>query len=133
MFSNFIHYADTTDVQNVTVYEVEGSNSVTVHCNFISGSDALGCVVILVGEVTNTTVMVDREDNTGVGVASTEQLPLPLGCYRDVMAFDVEADGSNGTFPVPGALPSLPLPLDQCSTTSDESKPAQGMCSLSIV
>ena len=100
----------------------------TVNCDFIAGSDALGCVVILVGEVTNTTVMVDRDDINGVGVASTEQLPLPLGCYRDVIAFDVEVDGSNGTFPVPGTLPSQPLPLDQCTTSTEELRPTQGEC-----
>ena len=82
---------------------INRNNSVTIRCDFIAGSDALGCVVILVGEVTNTTVLVDRDDTTGVGVASTE-LPLPLSCYHEVLAFDIEADGSNGTLPVLGML-----------------------------
>ena len=94
-------FADTTDVQNVTVNEVEGSNSITIHCDFVTGSDALGCVVILVGEVTNTTAILNRE--AGIGVATTD-LALPLGCYGEVMAYDIEADGSNGTLPVLGIL-----------------------------
>ena len=112
----------------MTVSEEGGGDSVMVRCDFIPGTDALGCMVILVGEVTNTTVIVDRDDTTGVGVASTD-LPLPLGCYGDVMVFDLEADGSNGTLPVPGALPSQLLPLDQCAaTTTEELRPAQGEC-----
>ena len=97
-----------------------------VCCDFITGSDALGCVVILVGEVTNTTVILNREDTAGVGMANIE-LPLPLGCYRDVIAFDIEVDGSNGTLPLPGVLLSQPQAFDKCTTT-DESKAAQSKC-----
>ena len=113
-------FTDTTDVQNVTVSERESGNSVTISCNFMTGSEARGCVVLLVGEVTNTTVVLKRE-----GVATAE-LPHPLGCYSDVIVFDIEADGSNGSFPVPGTLVTQSLQLEQCTPTTEELTPAQG-------
>ena len=91
----------------------------------MTGSDALGCVVLLVGDVTNTTVILKREDINGGGVATVE-LPYPLGCFSDVIIFDVEADGSNGTFPVPGTLVTQGLQLEQCTPTTEELTPAQG-------
>ena len=112
-------YLDTTDVQEVRVAEVRGKqDSALIHCDFILGTDALGCMVILVGEVTNTTVIVNRDDTTGVGVASTE-LPLPLDCYHDVMAFDIEADGSNGTLAITGTLERETDSRVKCVPTKD--------------
>ena len=96
----------------------EKQDSALIHCDFIAGSDALGCMVILVGEVTNTTVLVDRDNTTGVGVASTE-LPLPLSCYHDVIAFDIEADRSNGTLPITGTLVSETGDRVKCVPTKD--------------
>ena len=116
----FTQFPDTTDVQNATVSDTDNSNSVTISCNFMTGSKARGCVVVLVGEVTNTTVVLKRE-----GVATAE-LPHPLGCYSDVIVFDIEADGSNGTFPVPGTLVTQGLQLDQCAPTTEELTPARG-------
>ena len=117
-------YPDTTDVQGVTVVEVEGRQKTgKISCNFMTGSEALGCVVVLVGEVTNTTVILKREDANGGGVVITE-LPYPLSCYYDVIAYDVEANGSNGTLPVLGTLVREIDTRIKCSQTKET--PLQG-------
>ena len=89
----------------------------------MTGSEALGCVVVLVGEMTNTTVILKREDANGGGVVITE-VPYPLSCYYDVIAYDVEANGSNGTLPVLGTLVREMDTRIKCSQTKET--PLQG-------
>lgn len=73
-----------------------------MECEFIVGSDAEGCVVVLVssGEVDNTTLNSTREGNS----SRIHELPSPLHCYYRAYALDIESDGSVGILPVPGIL-----------------------------
>ena len=104
----FIHnnYIDTSDVQAARVVATGDSNRVRVECDFILGSDADGCVVVLLstGEVDNTTLNSTRENNSSQMAVTQLELPSPLHCYNRVYALDVESDGSIGSLPVPGVL-----------------------------
>jgi hypothetical protein len=77
-----------------------------VECEFIVGSDADGCVVVLVssGEVDNTTLNSTREGNSSRIAMTQHELPSPLHCYYRAYALDIESDGSVGILPVPGVL-----------------------------
>ena len=78
-------------------------NEIMILCAFIPGSDAQGCAVELMGHVDNITVNLARENDSREAVTLCE-LPHPLYCYYQIHAFDIEADGSIGTLPVPGVL-----------------------------
>ena len=118
MSTKTIFYAfdtDTTDVQLVTaaVYD-EVNNVIVVQCNFVPGSDAQGCMVILIGEFGNITLNLTRE-----GVCTTLMInqALPLSCYRDIIAFDIESDKSVGTLAVSGVIVRS-ITNDLCSSTT---------------
>lgn len=97
---------DTSDVQAVQAKQID--NAIQVQCNFISYSDAQGCMVVLVGDTVNTTVNVTR-----CGTCSSAELNLSshsLSCYREVFAFDIESDGSVGDLAIVGELITIPTP-----------------------
>ena len=95
-------HTDTTDVQLVTAaVSNEVNNVIVVQCDFVSGSDAQGCMVILVGELGNITLNLTRE---GISTTLMINQALPLSCYRDIIAFDIESDKSVGTLAVSGAI-----------------------------
>ena len=98
--SLIICQADTTDVQMVRATVLSNlSNTFRIHCDFISGSDALGCLVILVGKYDNTTITLLR-NSTNSEVNVTES----VSCYKGVLGFDIEGDGQIGNLAVPGRL-----------------------------
>lgn len=72
-----------------------------IKCNFMSGSTAQGCMVMLLSEVDNTTVNLTRDQN-----ATTLRTAYSVSCYNRVIAFDIEQDRSIGTLPVPGDMAS---------------------------
>ena len=90
-------------MQSVRVAGGGETESVFIQCTFIPGSDATGCMVVFVGEMTNTTVNLTRKDKEIESVINHE-LPFPLSCYHQVFALDIEGDGSIGTLPVPTVL-----------------------------
>ena len=90
-------------MQFANVSTRETINVIVVFCAFIPGSDAQGCAVELTGHVDNITVNLTRESNSREAVALYE-LPRSLYCYHQAHAFDIEADGSVGTLPVPVVL-----------------------------
>ncbi len=102
---------DTTDVQQVEAKQI--GSDIQVQCNFISDSDALGCMVVLVGDAINTTVNVTRFGTSN----SYSVLILPsksLSCYCEVFAFDIESDRSVGTLSISGELMDEPI----CNTSA---------------
>ena len=73
-------------------------------CHFLTGSDALGCMVILIGQSSNHTVKLMKRS---ADIVHTEELKLEnksLSCYDRIVAFDIESDGSVGALSVPGHL-----------------------------
>jgi hypothetical protein len=97
-----INYADTTDVQAVKVTLIEGANASTIQCEFITGSNATGCMVVLTGLVPYQ-VYLTRNPSANL-TAKTVTLAHPPSCYTGVEAFDIESDGSVGSLAVPGRL-----------------------------
>lgn len=92
-------YIDTTDVQNVSAVGLDDQRSFVIECEFISGSDAQGCLVILVGELDNVTAILTRISNVG-----TIEVANSLSSYFNVLAFDVEQDGLIGTVAIQGDI-----------------------------
>ena len=96
-------YIDTTDVQMIRAVPLEDSNAFMLQCNFINGSDAQGCMVVVVGQFGNTTRNLTR-NSTHVHVTGIINITHPLSCFSEVFGFDIELDGSVGTLAVPGVL-----------------------------
>ena len=101
---SLVSHADTTDVQVVKVTLIEGANASTIQCEFIAGSDATGCMVVLIGFVAyhvNLTMNINTCRNSAI---TTITLEHPPSSYTGVEAFDIESDGSVGSLAVPGQL-----------------------------
>ena len=116
--------AVTTDVQNVTATLIETMNGFVVQCDFITGSNAQGCLVVLVGEFDNVTA------NLSI---LKQNISYSLSCYHVIYAFDIESDGSVGTLAVPGVIVLRNSETSSClsATTRATSKRSSFMhCSL---
>ena len=77
-----------------------------VQCEFITGSDAQGCMVVLVGELDNITVNLTRNSKPTLGTLAVAN---PLSSYIKVLAFDMERDGSVGTVSVDGDIITMSI------------------------
>ena len=67
--SRLIDTTDTTDVQRVVAVQTD-SDIITVQCDFITGSDAEGCMVVLVcDDGYNTTAMLSSTECKTLGVS----------------------------------------------------------------
>lgn len=128
MFSYFKHIpkslSDTTDIQSVEILELVYLDSVRISCRFMTGSDARGCMVILMGELSNATMSLTRKDDSVVAVA-IHTLPHSLTCYHQVVAFDIESNGKVGTVTVPGILHRQVDQREKCNLPTKET-PLQG-------
>ena len=101
-FEPDLNTTDTTDVQTVKAIGLNCSNGFRLKCDFIHGSDAQGCVVVLVGKFDNVTANLFREGSRDVVTVVTE--PYAASCYNEVIAFDIEQDGFVTLLPIPGVL-----------------------------
>ena len=70
----------TPDVQYVTATLVENMDAFVVQCDFITGSNAQGCMVVLVGEFDNMKLKFSGDVNLD---QNTFEVSHPLSCYRD--------------------------------------------------
>ena len=85
----------------ITVVATEDHDSaltIAILCNFITGSNAQGCMVVLVVEFSNLTVNLTR-DNACTVKSLTQSATLHY-----VFGFDIESDGYIGILPVPGVV-----------------------------
>ena len=117
-------HTDTTDLQGVQVNVIQASTGVRIQvtCDFILGSDAQGCMVVLVGQSENTTINITMDDECTVKI-------LPHATtLSDIFGFDIEYDGSVGTLAIPGTITAtadIPPCLSLNNTTTQE-PPAAG-------
>ena len=70
------------------------------------------------GELANATMSLTREDDSVVAVA-IHTLPHSLTCYHQVIAFDIESDGTVGTVTVPGVLQRQVNQREKCLPTKE--------------
>ena len=74
----------------------------SIQCSYINGSNAQGCVYVLVGMVVgNITGTIERTSSEGDVVAI-----FNIGCYKEVLAYDWESDNTTGTLPIRGNINS---------------------------
>ena len=93
----------TTDVQMVKVTLMEGSQYASIQCQFIMGSKATGCVVVLTSEQEREDYRVIRNTTTNLATLRVN-LRQVVSSYLEVEAFDIEFDDSIGSLAVPGVL-----------------------------
>jgi hypothetical protein len=86
-------------VQNVSAVALDDQHTFIIECEFIPGSDAQGCLVVLVGESDNITVNLTRNSKV-----VTVEVANPPSSYLKVLAFDIERDGSVATLSIPGDI-----------------------------
>lgn len=100
--THLVSHADTTDVQAVTATLIEGVDALTIQCEFVTGSNATGCMAVLTGFEAYRVNLTKHPNANSTNL--TISLEHPGSCYTEVEAFDIEADGSVGSLAVPGQL-----------------------------
>ena len=90
--------SDTTDVQRVIATLMKNMHNIQVKCDFIPGSDAQGCMVVLMGKFGNITMNITQNSSWLFKVTN------PYSCYHGVLGYDIEPDGSIGTLAVSGVF-----------------------------
>ena len=91
-----------------------------VHCYFINGSDAQGCLVVFInsfGQVDNQTARLESNYTAWKEII----LDHPVSCYDQVLAFDIEAGGNVSDLAVIANVPrksAIPCPLTSPSKLS---------------
>ena len=69
----------------------------------MTGSNALGCMVVLVSVYHNATVKLTRQ-NSSNNVEKSVIVTYPPSCYTKVFGYDIENNGDIGNLAVPGEL-----------------------------
>ena len=76
--------------KEVTIYSIQ--------CSYINGSNAQGCVYVLVSMVVgNITGTIKRTSSEGDVVTISN-----IRYYKEVLAYDWESDNTTGTLPIRG-------------------------------
>ena len=91
-------------MQRVVATLSNGTNASTLQCQFITGSDATGCMVVLTSGNSQKAQYNLTRNQSKISEILNVSLEHPPSCYTGVQAFDIESDGSVGTLPVPGQL-----------------------------
>ena len=91
----------------VTLKE-DSSQDASIQCEFIVGSKATGCMVVLTREQGQEEYRLTRNAITNSAILRVT-LRHVVSSYVDIEAFDVEFDGLIGSVAVPGMLRKLDL------------------------
>ena len=122
------NYIDTTDVQSVTATFIDSVNMSTILCEFVAGSNAKGCMVVLTSGGQEATYNLTKSESMNCSIL-TITLKFPQSHIDQVEAFDIEANGSISSLAIPGLLsnilPTYCTPIDtsacklqlQCNTS----------------
>ena len=107
----------TTDVQSVTVSR-RNNGTYSIQCSYITGSDAHGCVYILVSEVKgvkNIKGTIERTNSEGLAIELHN-----ASYYGEVLAYDWERDNTTGSLSIRGCITSLAIVV--CPTLNGNCK-----------
>ena len=114
-------------------------NSILLQCEFITGTDAQGCSVVLVGrsKIDSVTFTINLT-KTDASTSLTElqrmlNSTFSLSCYQSMYGFDIESDGSVGALAVPGELLINTSMTTTCNTQSTLTPPPSGIVYYFIV
>ena len=86
----------------MTVAQIEGANMSTIQCDFITGTDAIGCMVVLTNEGEETIYNLTRIGNLNCSILTLDHSLS----YTGVVGFDIEGDGSVDSLAIPGKFKS---------------------------
>ena len=107
-----MHVKVTTDVQRITVATLKemkspDKSSVIVACNFITNSNAKGCIIHFIDNYNRTMMVVNltRNATTNRTCALIESSEIINEVH--VYGYDIEYDGSVGSLQVPGIVTVL--------------------------
>ena len=99
----------TSDVLAVTATVVEESDTIDIQCQFIHGSDAVGCKVVLASKcptVQNEHVNLSR--NAGSILANYSlKLTNSISCYYRVFANDIDVNETIGNLTIEGEIRTI--------------------------
>ena len=93
-----------------------GESTIDIQCWFIHGSDALGCVVVLVSDhpgVNNETMNMSRNAMLASG---TFNLIQHSSCYTRIFASDIEASGTLSGLTIEGNVQPNSIQNTSCSS-----------------
>ena len=100
------YLTDTTDVLSVKALLINNSQDANIQCQFITGSDATGCMVVLTSERGQEFFNLSRNTKTNSATLRISLKHPPL-LYLRVEVFDIEYNGLTGFLSVPGGLEIL--------------------------
>ena len=84
-----------------------GNGSLLLRCEFVEGSNALGCSVKFeTSLLDNLTHTLYRTENNMTYVEEVISINTNLSCYQRVLVFDIEHDNTTSTLGVLGSLQS---------------------------
>ena len=87
----------------ITAVPLRDTNKIMLQCNFAIGSDARGCMVIIVSGCVNMTKNLTRSNNSK-HITQTLNVSQAPNCFTGLFGYDIESDGSVGTLSVPGEI-----------------------------
>ena len=109
---------------------LKGANAFMLQRVFITGTKAQGCMVVLVSEFGNTTWNLTRSSTCNSEIVNVTH---PPSSYSEVIAFDIESDGSVGTLAVPGVLVMNASTTGPCTPGELKPSPSEFMHDSSVL
>ena len=85
-----------------------------IECSLIAGSEARGCLVVLIGKRDRLIIEINRKEDSTNKIWKIKPGSTP--CYNIVMAFDIESNGLYGKVPVHGSAPECANEADTVET-----------------
>ena len=110
----------------------DGRTLIRVQCDFITGSDAQGCVVVLVGNFNETLNLTRPENASDVSETYMFNLEYTISCFMSVLAYDIEKDGSIGSLAIYGEIHKNVSTLEMSKCTPQPSN-EHDMCKFNII
>lgn len=105
-------------MQVVNAVTMDNNTLITVQCEFITGSDAQGCMIVLVSNFENITVNLTKSSPCTVVELNVTQKIFE---FTEVFGYDIESNGSVGSLPIYGILSTNNnIPTVACTATESE-------------
>ena len=99
----------------MAVYGQTDAKNLTIQCEFIANSDAKGCMVeLLLDNVENISVNLSK-----IGDSARHAIVSFCGNVSEVIAFDIEYDGTLGTNPISYVLAPNTRAMLTCNNSAD--------------